>query len=211
MAFAPPAVASKFAPRDNPSWYGKLLYVYPTAVEERLGTNQQTGQPEPYKVVVADIAIIDLPDPEKGTPYTVILQASVGGKAMVPQFSPLVGKGTAVLGRLSKLPAQGQKDGAYILNNYTDADAALATQFEASAGDWRGALSQPAAPVPTPAPAAAASYGSPPVGQPSAAVPVGPWFMEPQHRPLAEKLQAHGVPFATLDLATAQFTAQGLA
>lgn len=212
MAFEQPAVASKFAPRDHPEWYGKLFLAYATSVEERQGTNQQTGQPEPYKVVVADIAILDLPDPEKGTPYTLILGASVGGKAMVPQLAPYAGKGTAALGRLSKLPAQGQKDGAYILNNYTDADAAIATQFEATAGNWRGNLAQPAPAVPTTppvAPAAAFSGSTAAVGQPSA--PGIEWHKDPANAELVAKLARHQVPFWQLDLGTAQFTASGLA
>lgn len=213
MSYSQPAVASRFAPRDNPQWHGKLFLVYANSVEERQGVNQQTNQPEPYRVVVADIAIIDLPDPENGTAYTTLLGASIGGKAMVPQLSPYAGKQSAALGRLSKLPAQGSKDGAWVLQNFTPQDAQLAEAFEAQAGDWRGKFQQP---TPTPAaaqyPAAAPqAYPAPSAPAPTTAAAPAPWFADPANGPLVQKLAAAGVPFATLDLATAQFTASGLA
>jgi hypothetical protein len=140
MGYDQPAVRAKFSPRDNPLWLGKLFLIYPTAAET---VQFEDG---PARIVTADVGIVDLIDPETGRP-TVLLGASIGGKALVPQLEPSIAKGTAAAGRLVKLPAQGQKDGAYKLDNFTPADAPQLDAFDAQ--DWRGKHQQPAQAPPT--------------------------------------------------------------
>lgn len=212
MPYGQPDKAEKFSPRDNPQWLGKLFLIYTNEVDTVVFTKPD-GSQDPTKIAHGDVAIIDLIDPQTGK-ATILLGARIGGKALVPQLTKNAGTGIATLGRLRKLPAQGQKEGAYVLDDYTPADGALADQFEAIAGDWRGKFSQPA---PTP-PAAAATPGvstaalTPPtaVAPPAAAVS-GPWFTTPAGIALLPKLYANGVDVQGIgDLATAKLVANSL-
>lgn len=202
MGYEQPAVREKFSPRDNPLWYGKLFLIYPTRAET---VEFQDG---PSRIVTADVAIIDLIDPSTGKP-TVLLGAGIGGKALVPQLEPLISKGVAAAGRLTKLPAQGQKDGAFKLDNFTPADAPALDAFELTA--WRQTYAQPAA-TPTPAVAPAPAVPGTLPGVPSvAATPGPPWYGDPANTALLTKLTGAGVQgVLQMDLATASMIGASL-
>ncbi|MFH8405497.1 hypothetical protein ACH4FX_12090 [Streptomyces sp. NPDC018019] len=149
--FAQPAKGGDFfSPRNHPEWLGKLFLIYPD------GVVQKTFQPEegPVDIVEADVVIIDLPDPQTGQPV-VMTGASIGGKGLVPQLKKQVG--AMVLGRLQKAAPQGQKDGAYFLADYTDADAQMAMAYVQA--HPRQQFTQPQVQQ---APPAVAPYGQPP-------------------------------------------------
>ncbi|AZM51818.1 hypothetical protein DMA15_03805 [Streptomyces sp. WAC 01529] len=176
--FAQPDRGDRFTPRDHPEWVGKLFLFYPDSVSQHMGTGQN-GQPEPYDAVEADVAIIDLVNPETGQP-TVLSNARVGGKALVPQIKKHCGGGM-VLGRLAQTAAQGQKSGAFYLAEYSDADVQMATQYINA--HPRNAFTQPTAQA---APAQQQAWGQQPQhvsqqlpydpwqGTPGAAAPAGP-------------------------------------
>lgn len=197
MAYETADKGEKFSPRDHPEWVGKLFLIYPTEVNVVNFVNDKTNQPEPTDVVTADVAILDLIDPETQRPK-VLLGARIAGKALVPQIKGKVVSGNAALGRLRQLPAQGAKSGAYVLDNeFTPADVQMAEAQDAN--DWRGKYGTPAA-VPTGGVSAA-----PATPTPAAAAPVAgaPWFAT--DTALAQKLASNGVAnFTTLDYATAQ-------
>jgi hypothetical protein len=119
--FAQPDKGDRFTPRDHPEWLGRLFLIYPDSVETRMGQDNN-NQPAPYDVVVGDVAIVDLPNAETGQTFTLLKNASIGGKALVPQLKKQLG--AMVLGRLAQTAAQGSKSGAYYLADYTDADVA---------------------------------------------------------------------------------------
>lgn len=216
--YGQPDKAEKFSPRDNPSWIGRLFLIYPTEVNEVV-FNKPDGTPDvPSKIVSADVAIVDLINPETGKP-TVLLGARIGGKALVPQLTKTAGTGSPVLGRLAKLPAQGAKDGAYVLNDFVAGrDDLLADQFEAAAGDWRGKFAQPTAnpPAATATPGVSYAAQTPPAAP--AAVPAAaaslvlpPWGYLPGGAEVAAKLSGAGVDISQVpDLQTAQLIANGL-
>lgn len=213
MAYGQPDKAEKFSPRDHPEWLGKLFLVYPDRINEVVFTKPD-GTPDPAKVAEADVAVIDLIDPQTGRP-TTILGARIAGKGLVPQLTKTAGTGDAVLGRLRKLPAQGQKDGAYVLDDHTPQDVALAQQYEAQAGDWRGKFGQPsAASAATPAVPPTTPYvpqTTPPPAAPGSAGTRPAWSYLPGGGDVLAKLSAAGVDVAQVgDLATAQMIAQSL-
>lgn len=181
--FAQPDKGDRFTPRDHPEWLGRLFIFYPDSVSQHMGTDNN-GQPAPYEAVEADVAIVDLINPETGQP-TVLSNARVGGKSLVPQIKKHCGGGM-VLGRLAQSPAQGQKSGAFYLAEYSDADVQIATQYINT--HPRNAFTQPtaqAAPAPAPqaqpwgqAPAPQQYGQGAPRAQPqyaSAQLPYDPW------------------------------------
>lgn len=221
-----------FSPRDHPDWIangGKLFLIWPTAVETKMGTDEKTQLPAPYDVVIADVAIIDLTDPETGKP-TYMENASIGGKGLVPQLRAKIGK--KVLGRMYQTPAQGQKSGAYLIGDFTPQDASWAQQYEqafprvayaqpsgaaqappAAPAQPPWAQQQPALPAAPPAaswppPAAAPAAGPPPVWAqqqpaPPAAPPAAPtWASWPPG--LADFLRSKNVPVDGMDENTAR-------
>jgi len=202
VAFEQPAQAEKFSPRDHPEWVNKLFLIYPTSVD-MVTFNNDDGTPKPpSEVVTADVAIVDLINPETGRP-TVLKGARIGGKALVPQIKPYASKhNTAAAGRLRQLPGQGAKSGAYVLDNFQPQDGPTLTAFDAT--DWRGQIQQPAPPVAAVAPAAAApTYAPAPVQQTAV-----PWFAVGDGGAVLQKLLASGVANATgLDEATARMIA----
>jgi hypothetical protein len=192
----------KFSPRDHPEWVGKLFLIYPTELNV-VQFQDDKGVPQPTDVVTADVAILDLIDPETGQPK-VLLGARIAGKALVPQIKGKVVSGNAALGRLRQLPAQGAKSGAYVLDNeFTQADVALAERQDAH--DWRGKYGTPAqAATPTGGVSAAPATPTPAPAAPAAGVP---WFAT--DTALLTKLLSNGVANATtLDHATAQLIGQ---
>ncbi|MFM9643153.1 hypothetical protein [Streptomyces turgidiscabies] len=224
--FQQPGKADKFAPRDNPQWLGRLFLIYPDGCTPQT-FNRPDGSQETSDVVTADVVIIDLPDPQTGQP-TKLEGARIGGKGLVPQLRKAVG--SMVLGRLNKLPSQGQKDGAYVLADFTPQDAAMASAYVA-ANPRTSQFAQPAAqaqpvaqaPAYAPPPAAQApplpydqwqhtqaqpAAQAPPVaayGAPPAAVPQAPPEAAPS--PLAQFLQGKGVPTAGMPEAQMQMIA----
>lgn len=203
MAFAAPATSQGFAPSQHPEWANKLMLIYPTNREEVQFPDKQPG--DLTTVITADVAIVDLPDALTGDPFTKLIGVNISSKALIPQLAKYVGTGTAALGRLNARAPQPGKSPAYALDDYTDADAALATPIDASSAQWRGRVSQPSATAPV----------APPAGVPAPvpvapAAPAGPWYADPANANLVAQLAAKGVPFTMLpDVTTAQLAAQG--
>ncbi|MEU9654826.1 hypothetical protein [Streptomyces chartreusis] len=222
--FQQPGRADKFAPRDNPQWIGRLFLIYPDSVSPQT-FNRPDGTQETSDVVTADVIIIDLPDPQTGQP-TKLEGARIGGKGLVPQLRKMIG--SMVLGRLNKLPSQGQKDGAYVLADFTPQDAAMASAYVAanprtSQFAQPAAQAQPVAQAPAPQapplpydqwqhtqaqPAPPAAYGAPPAAAyappPAQAAPAP---AEAAPSPLAQFLQGKGVPTAGMPEAQMQMIA----
>ncbi|WP_030777214.1 hypothetical protein [Streptomyces sp. NRRL S-920] len=160
--FAQPDKGDRFTPRDHPEWLGKLFIIYPDSVNQHQGTDDK-GQPQMYEAVEADVAIVDLPNPETGQP-TTLTNARIAGKGLVPQIRKHCGGGM-VLGRLSQSPPNGRNSGAYFLAEYTDADVQLATQYINA--HPRNAFTQPTAQqAPAPAPAQQQAWGQQPQNVP---------------------------------------------
>lgn len=200
MAYETADKGEKFSPRDHPEWINKLFLIYPTEVNV-VQFQDDKGQPQPTDVVTADVAILDLIDPETGQPK-VLLGARIAGKALVPQIKGKVERKSAALGRLRQLPAQGAKSGAYVLDNeFTPADEQLAVAQDQK--QWRGSpYGQPT--VPTGGVSAAPATPTPAPAAPAAGAP---WFAT--DTALLTKLLANGVANATtLDHATAQLIGQ---
>lgn len=192
MAYETSDKGEKFSPRDHPEWIGKLFLVYPTELNV-VQFQDDKGVPSPTDVVTADVAILDLIDPETGRPK-VLLGARIAGKAIVPQIKGKVVSGNANLGRMRQLPAQGAKSGAYVFDSeFTPADEHLAKQQDVA--DWRG------------------KYGAAPAGPPTGVASPAPatpapaagaqWYVT--DTALLTKLLSNGVANAvSLDYATAQ-------
>jgi hypothetical protein len=188
--FQQPGKADKFAPRDHPEWVGRLFLVYPDSVSPQT-FNRPDGTQETTDVVTADVVIIDLPDAQTGQP--VKLQgARIGGKALVPQLRKMVG--SMVLGRLAKMPSQGQKDGAYYLADFTPQDAQMATAYVA-ANPRQAPFAQPAAQAAPPAgPPPGPAPGAPAPQYASQALPYDPWA-NTQAQPAQPAQAAPGAPY----------------
>ncbi|MEU4150848.1 hypothetical protein [Streptomyces sp. NPDC026659] len=185
--FQQPGKADKFAPRDNPQWLGRLFLIYPDACTPQT-FNRPDGTQETSDVVTADVIIIDLPDPQTGQP-TKLSGARIGGKGLVPQLRKMVG--SMVLGRLNKLPSQGQKDGAYVLADFTPQDAAMATGY-VNANPRTQQFAQPAAEPQPVAQAPAPQYAS-------QALPYDPWQntqAQAAQAPQAQPAQVYAPPGA---------------
>lgn len=213
MSFEQPATPEKFSPRDHPEWIGRLFLIYPTSVD-MVTFNNDDGTPKaPSEVVTADVAIVDLIDPQTGRPV-ILKGARIGGKALVPQIKPYASKhNTAAAGRLKQLPGQGAKNGAYVLDNFAPEDGPTLNAFDAT--DWRGTYQQPAPAVAAqPAQVAyQAPLGAGPTATPAAptASPGAPWFASGDGPAVLGKLVANGIAnAATLDEQTARMIATGL-
>ncbi|MBW8087772.1 hypothetical protein IGW14_06855 [Streptomyces hygroscopicus subsp. hygroscopicus] len=166
--FNQPGKGDKFTPRDHPEWLGKLFLIYPDSCSPQT-FNRPDGTQETSDIVEADVAIIDLIDPQTGQP-TTLSGARIGGKGLVPQLRKMVG--SMVLGRLTKLPSQGQKDGAYILADYTPEDAQTATAY-VQAHPRTAPFGQPQGQAQAPAQAQAQGQGYPPQAQAQPTQPQG--------------------------------------
>jgi hypothetical protein len=204
VSYSQPEAAEKFTPSDHPEWLGKLFLVHPTYVEDV----QFKPDEAPTKIVTADIAIVDLIDPRTGS--AVILRGvSIGGKLLAPVLAKYIGQDDP-LGRLYQKPRQGEKSGAYFLDNFTPADVEQAIAFEKANPTWRGGYAQPVATAVPPSavqmpPASAAAA---PVAAANGAVP---WFHDPANAVLVGKLSTSGVAnWTALDLTTAQMIGNGL-
>jgi hypothetical protein len=129
VSYDQPDHGAKFTPRDHPEWLGKLFLIFPESVET-VNFNRPDGTLDPTDMVTADVAIIDLPDPQNQGKPTFLQGARIGGSALVPQLKKKIGK--KVLGRLNQTPAQGQKSGAYFLADFSPQDVQTAEQYEAA-------------------------------------------------------------------------------
>lgn len=148
-----------FTPSKHPEYLGRLFIVWPTQVR----THTFKAEEGPQTLVDADIVIVDLIDPTTGLP-TVIKDATIGGKAMVPQLTDSVGK--IVLGRLE----QGGQNNAYMFSkNWLPQDEATAKAYVDTYG-------RPVVATPQPAPQAA----QPPFGAPPAAAQPQTWMPQAQ-------------------------------
>jgi hypothetical protein len=163
---------------------GALLLFYPTEHFSAIPTKfDRPGQP-PTQAVDTHIVALDRPD-LTGKP-TLLRDARIFGRALVPQLKGAVG-GKAVLGRLARGQAQGGNNAPWILKDPTEQDAALARQWQASNPDprqpvaapeqWQGPPTSPVSqPTATPS---AWDVGSPqpvapPVSPPAPAAPAAP-------------------------------------
>lgn len=209
MAYETSDKAEKFSPRDHPDWIGRLFLVYPTEVNNVVFVDDK-GVPSPTDVVTADVAILDLIDPETGK-NKVLLGARIAGKAIVPQIKGKVSSGNANLGRLRQLPAQGAKSGAFVFDTeFSGADEAMAKIQDSV--DWRGKYGA-APPTGVASPAPATAYQAPPATPGTvASTAAGPWYGTPEGAALLGKLVSNGVANATtFDLATAQLVGASFA
>jgi hypothetical protein len=203
LPFKQPAKNSGFfSPRDHADWLGRLFLIYP----DRVVTKTFNAEEGPVDMVEADVAIIDLVDPQTGQP-TVLQGTTIGGKALVPQLKTQLG--AMVLGRLAQGQAQGSKSGAYYLTDFTDQDGVMAQQYIQT--HPRQQFAQPQAQQAPPqqygqAPAQQ-PYGAPqgvPNGQPQYAsqqLPYDPWqgsqaapAPQPQAAPAGPQPGAWGAP-----------------
>lgn len=205
-SFQQPAKGDKFTPRDHPEWLGKLFLIYPDSCSPQT-FNRPDGTQDTSDIVEADVAIIDLIDPQTGQP-TTLSGARIGGKGLVPQLRKMIG--AMVLGRLTKLPSQGQKDGAYILADFSPEDAQIATAY-VQAHPRTAPFGQPQAQTQAPAQAQPQGYPTQAQAQPqgqaypsqpqgaqyaSQALPYDPWAGSGAQAPPQAPGQAQGQPQA---------------
>lgn len=222
-----PDKGEKFAPSDHPEWLGKLFLFWPEGVET-VNFTRPDGSLDPTDMVTCDVAIIDLPDPENGGRPKFLKGARVGGAALAPQVKKKIGK--KVLGRLKQAPRQGNKSGAFYLEDWTPQDVQLAQAYEAqfprnaydapsggepAPGQWGG---PPPASTPPPAAPAQGGWGQPPAappaappapaqqqwGAPPAAPPAPPADPFPGAPGLADFLRSRGVDVTGMDEGTAR-------
>ncbi|WP_055566027.1 hypothetical protein [Streptomyces atriruber] len=120
-----------FSPKHHREWLGRLFIFYPESTVMK--TFKEDEGPKPF--VIADVVIVDLPDPQTGQP-TVMHSTTIGGTSLVPALDrDNIGK--KVLGRLRQNPPQGQRDGAYYIagpgdpEGPTDQDIAVAAAYDA--------------------------------------------------------------------------------
>lgn len=178
-----PDRGEKFTPSDHPEWLGKLFLFWPDSVDT-VNFNRPDGTVDPTDMVTADVAIVDLVNPETGQP-TYLKGARIGGSALAPQLKKKLGK--KVLGRLQQTPRQGNKSGAYFLADFTPQDVALAQQYEAS--HPRNTYDAPSGQAPAPA---ANAWNGQPAAAPAAAPPPNAWG----GAPAAPAQQQWGAPAA---------------
>jgi hypothetical protein len=191
---------------------GKLFLIFP----DRVMTDVETSQGAKDRVVVADVVIIDLIDPQTGQPE-VYTESWIFPTVLVNQTAPEIGG--KVLGRLTQ-GANTKGSPPWMLTDYTPQDAALAEQYEAS--HPRNAPAQPSgngqqwqapppaapaqngwnapAPAPVAPPAAPAQQG----WQPPAAAPVAPPVGAELDPNLKVFLEQRGVKTEGLNEATAK-------
>lgn len=203
MSYAQPAQGDKLDLKNHGAEYlGKLFLIFPS----RIMTNVETSQGTKDRVVVADVAIIDLLDPLTGQP-TLFREAWLFGTVLVNQTANEVPNGK-VLGRLSQ-GANTKGNPPWMLSDYSDADRQTAEQYEAAFP--RNAPAQPSGPVaatppptpdpwPLPAAAAPAPAWAPPAPAAPAAAPVGP----PLDPNLKAFLEARGINTVGMGDATAR-------
>lgn len=135
--FAQPAeqgsVDTNFALKD---YKGALLLVYPRSFQSQVETKFGVSD-----AMAADLVVLDGPESPQ-----VHVNVWLWGAALVPQLQPSVGKGP-VLGRVGQSIAKPGKSPAWLLESYTQDDAAAASAYLAKNPDPFAepvALAQPA-------------------------------------------------------------------
>lgn len=196
MAFSQPSAASggEFEPKN---FNGRLLMIYAKSYNPEVQTKYGASQ-----AADVDVIVVDQQDPATGKPI-VVLDARLFGNLAKSVRNDV---GGVVLGRLGQVPT-GNGNPAWVLQNFTDEDAALAGPVDAAyrAGQFRQPTSTaPSAPAPqavppvqqdpwagmnqTPAPPAAPAYAPP-------ATPTAP--PQQQWSPPAPAAAAPPTPTAT--------------
>ncbi len=196
---------------DNHEHTGRLLIIYPKAYDPNTTTSKGVNA-----CADADIIVVDSLGPD-GKPL-VFHDAKIFGNLAKSVRNDVGGK---VLGRLGQVPtASGNL--AWVLNDYTDADVALAVPADAAykAGQFAPPAQQAATPPPAdvwagtnaaPAPPPAPQYAA----TPAAAAPVAPPAAAPAPTadPLVAQLIGAGIPadkVLAMDAATRQAVAATL-
>lgn len=150
MAFSQPSAASggEFEPKN---FNGRLLMIYAKSYNPEVQTKYGASQ-----AADVDVIVVDQQDPATGKPI-VVLDARLFGNLAKSVRNDV---GGVVLGRLGQVPT-GNGNPAWVLQNFTDEDAALAGPVDAAyrAGQFRqpsqngiAAQTPPSAATPPPAP-----------------------------------------------------------
>lgn len=196
----PSAGGEKFEPKD---FGGALLLIYPKSYNPN-----ETTQFGPSTSADCDVVVVDRQDPTTGQPVIKRNARLFGNLANSVRDSI----GSQVLGRLGQVPTN-KGNPAWVLQNYTDADAAAAApvhtaytagQFQPPANaqaappahdPWAGVNASPAPPAQQQYAAPPQQYGAPPGPPAQYGAPAG--TAAPQAAP--------GAPAAAPDEQTVQF------
>lgn len=201
-----------FSPKHHAEWLDRLFIFYPDSSIMKT-FDEKEG---PKEFVIADVAIVDLVDPQTGQPV-VLKGVSIGGVSLVPALNR-DRIGTKVLARLRRGAPRGGNDGAYYLDaeSLTPQDIAMGTAYDAS--HQRNQFTPPQGQQ---APAPQQQYAPPvntygqtpgnPAAQPqyaSQALPYDPWqgtqTAQPQAAPAGPPQGHWGAPAGTAQGAPAQ-------
>ena len=152
QSFAQPQSGDMFSAKEN---VGRLLLIENVGAPEQVNTVHGLSD-----AIRADVTVIDAP----GGPAEH-LQSLVFGRALVGTLSRSAAGGAPVLGRLGQsTTGKAGQSPAWILTEYTPADAAVASAYMQHRGAPSFAAPAPA-PVPAPVPVAV------PVAPPAAVAP----------------------------------------
>lgn len=159
----PSAGGEKFEPKD---FGGVLLLIYPKSYNP--AENTTFGVTTSADV---DIVAVDRIDPQTNQPVIKRNARLFGNLANSVRDSI----GSVVLGRIGQVPTN-KGNPAWVLNSYTDQDAAAAAPVDAAwkAGQFAAQVQQPAA-APAQQQPPAQQWGGPPQGQPQQQ-----WGQQPQ-------------------------------
>lgn len=127
--FNQPTQGSNFRVADH---VGSLLLIYPREMREGISTSYGTAD-----AIAADIHVLDGPDAPEVHENTLLFQ-----KALIGSLRSAIG-GEPVLARLGQGVAKPGQSAPYVLQQFSEQDAAVATAY---------VNNQPAAPAPAPQP-----------------------------------------------------------
>lgn len=163
----PSAGGEQFEPKD---FLGALCLIYPKSYNPNDTTKHGTTTSADV-----DVVVVDRQDPQTGGPAIKRNARLFGNLANSVRDSI----GSVVLGRIGQVPTN-KGNPAWVLNNYTDADAAAAAPVDAAwkAGQFAQTAQQPSAPPQQ-------QYGAPPPQQQYQAPPPPQqqWGQQPQAAP----------------------------
>ncbi|QES45196.1 hypothetical protein DEJ49_33180 [Streptomyces venezuelae] len=162
-----------FSPKHHPEWLDRLFIFYPDSSTMRTFKEEEG----PKEFVTADVAIVDLADPQTGQPVE-LKGVSIGGVSLVPALNR-DRIGTKVLARLRRGAPKGGNDGAFYLDaeSLTPQDIATATAYDASRTAQQ--FNRPTVQQ-TPAAAPPQQYGQQPAQAPYGGAPA-PQQAQPQY------------------------------
>ncbi len=191
MSFSQPSAGGdQFDAKD---YNGRLLIVYPKSFSAETPTAHGIS---PSADV--DIVVVDAVDPATGMPK-YFQNARLFGNLAKSVSRDLGGQ---VLGRLGQVPTQ-RGNPAWVLQNYTDQDVALATPADAA---YRaGQFKQPENPMQQPAPPQQQQQWQPPAAAPPAPAATQPAWTPPP-APTAMPPQ-QGTPYAAPAAPAPQYAA----